>query len=70
VDDTKTIVASADMSGDLACVKQALHSDMTGYTISRGDIIQLAASSETSTEQGYLVAQIELDPVYTGNPGA
>ena len=66
VDGSKTVVTSANMSGNLDMVKQTLHADMattTGpYQIVAGDEITLSADSSAGTEQGIMIAQIELVP--------
>jgi len=62
---SKTIVAAADMSGDIAGTAQTLHADVAShaYRLRAGDVILLSADSTGATEGGNIHATIGLRPV-------
>lgn len=65
VDDTKTIVASQDMSGSQNGTRQTLHSDVSGgYQIQQGDVIKTTADSGTANEEGSYFFTIGLIPYH------
>lgn len=65
VDSTaKTIVASQDPSADIAGVKQTLHSDIAGFIVVTGNVIQLTADSASANEEGNVMAYVTVRPVY------
>lgn len=63
---SKTIVAAADMSDDLAMVAQTLHADMSSgeYVIPALDVITLSVDTSGANEAGTIIVQIELEPAY------
>ena len=64
VDDSKKVVATADMSGDVSAVAQTVHSDMDGYVVQEGDIIRCFADTDAGSEGGVVWFIIGVKPVY------
>lgn len=65
VDDSKDLIAAFDGSADISGVKQTLDTDIVGYQIQAGDVIKLLADSTDADESGWLMAYVELVPIYS-----
>lgn len=66
IDSTKkTVVASLDAGADIDGVSQTLHSDIVGFTIVRGNGIELIASSDSANESGWIMDTIRLRPKFS-----
>jgi len=59
-----TIVASQDMSANVAGVAQTLHSDIVGTALVRGNKIQATADSGGTTEGGTVMWTVGLIPLF------
>lgn len=60
-----TIVASLDASADIAGVEQTLHSDIIGTKLVKGNKIQMKADTSGTTEAGFAVDTLHLEPAYS-----
>lgn len=58
------VVASQDMSADIAGVAQTLDSDIVGTKVVKGNKFQLTADSTDANEAGTIIATLHLRPAF------
>ena len=64
IDATKTLVTIGDQSADVVAVAQTLHANIVGYTIVKGDKIQLIGDTTDANESGTVYVDLHLRPTY------